>query len=1258
MKKGIIIFISCLLLIFISALGTYFLLLQTGSIVGEKINVSFTLSPKTKEFDGTIYAYQDADFVVTEGTLLAGDTATFNYTNQYFLVGEYSINYTVTIYNEDMVDVTDSYNVQCNPGTLTITKRPLNVVITNDDLENGLIGIDDYYLYDSSLIAGHHLTVTSIEDEIVVDVVDDSGLKVTDNYNIQTGLAVAPQPLVISIDDVTHTYDGNLPTFSYRITSGTLESGDRLELNFDSLSSNINVGTYTIDPTQVRVLNTEDEDISDNYDITIITGTLKIVKASLNVVGVSAKLEYSNESVKIADGYASQKGLIPGHSLTVKYASVDSVSVGTYEIKIAEITVLDNDGKDVTNNYDISSTNGTLEILPISLTINMASNLRQVYNGTINDFSLNELVNYDQNKLLPGDRITSLYYDKSLVEAEVGNYPLYLKYITITNDLGEDVTKNYNISSTPGQLIITSANLIINGLKRDFSYTYGTDFNISATDLLYDGLVETEQITLIYDLSDVDFVNKQISGINYTIKILAAGKDVTKNYNISKSNLSFSFSKAKLTIAGYVDSKNYDGQNYVLSNKYASVTGLVVGDYITKVSYEPLDMVNVGTYTPEISGIIINNASGDDVTSFYDIDMLGGNITINPRPATIGVNSMTLTYNLAEDYPGYYTSSGLLTGDIAKYDEVKLNIGNNLITPQNVKIYRDTLDVTANYAITIYSGTITLEKMPIKINIADASKLYLGANPEFNSSIDNNELVFEITYIDYTNYLVGTYPIAYTNLKVYSSTDNQDVTKYLDIEVNSGNIEVQKINLDINIKPVSITYGEKLVIDSDMYHINNQELEDKNLTFEFSLANELIYDTQINQTLNYHVYYQNEDVTSCFNNPSIDIILSSIMPRKLDIIGLDVTKTFDNKAYQGAELEDNYLLANNLLASDKLLISYSSDEVNVGTYALDAKVKIVNASGRDVSSYYVFNTRGLAKLTILPYQLTQTDLQLEMPENSIYGERSYYNEIKQTTVLECQLNYLVGYLDNNNRECIPHNVGEYKMYVKELVGNGANNFLLPDISVSFSIDKAELNIMPNSSNVQFIYSGQLVSYYSDPTNYNFTAQDSILNMDIKYVLDSEESLEENLIDGQPFMVGTYQVTLEGVNFVDASVAQNYNIGLPTDPMTLTISPRKLYVRVENVYVSSSEQINEIIYIPFSIEGDLGANDEISYGNMVVVASSVEGGINRLFVLEDQIKINHLLSDILDGTSNNKYIDVKKCYEIDTTTKVGSIIVLN
>ena len=1309
MKKTILIILSCILLVIISAVATYFTLLQTGAVVSEKINITLKLKDVEKEYDGNTYSYATNDVSVTEGSLLSGDYIIFEVLNNYQEVGEYSVSFKADIYNAENVNVSNQYEIKCVNSNLKINKRNLDGVVSSNKLTNGLVSIADYVLTNNtSLLPGHHLSCIVNEDEYNFIVIDDLGKVVSNNYNINILYQQTPQPLSITFNDITKEYDLKDVNYIYSITSGSLNDGDYLDISYDT--DIYDDGSYEIKP-EVRVYSKDNEDVTSLYNLTINAGTLTINKRKLNIVGSSLKLEYGDE-LNI-EGYSSQTGLLENHKLEVSYDKLTDTKIGTYKINFKDINIYDETNNDITNNYEISVTPGEVEIVKRNLYITLPT-LEHIYDGKLPDLS-----NIESSNLLSSDKIMGIYYED--LDVNVGNYDLLLKQIVIYNAENENVTANYNIISTPGKLDILHRYISISTINLEL--TYGDTLSTYTQNISDD---ELGTITANISFGDLDLNIGENKAINYSVNLILNNQDVTKNFTINTENITINLAPRTIQVFGYNFTKTYDGKTINLNGKYDKVYGLVYGDYIYNVTYSNNDLINVGTYDLEIAEVIIYNNDGEDVTEFYELSRHSGTLTINKRNLNVIGNNISVEYGEEIDLTGYASQNGLLDGET-----IDVVYDNGSLTNANVGTYKvdftvkvldaNDQDVTSNYEITKTSGKVEITKRNLYITLPDKTHTYNGKLPDGLAEVQSNNLLpsHKVTNVYYENLdvNVGNYDLLLKEI-IIRDENNIDVTSNYNIITSPGTLTISPRPITIGNTNLELSYGDTL--STYTQNISDDELGiiTANISFgdlDLNIGENKVNNYSVNLILN------NEDVTKNFdiNNDYITINLDK---KSLEIYGSNITKTYDGKTinlngkydkvyglvegdyiynvtYSNNDLIDagtynleiaeviiynndgedvtefyelsrhsgtltinkrnlnvignnisveygeeidltGYASQNGLLDGETINVVYEPlTNTNVGTYKVDFTVKVLDANHQDVTSNYEI-TKTLGEV-----EITKCDITEEIKEKLALSEITYngeYVDYQEVELTEFGLTLVIAYKDKNYNNVIPRNAADYKTYPYMVYGTGISNYSYEEnLFGGFTIKKADLEISLNEEVTEFTYNGEFITYYENVGNYSFNGlYDEVSSIVVDY------DNNTNLVNNKILKAGSYNLTLTGLNFTDKKILDNYNITFEPEnkDITIVVNPREITLVAESMTVTSEEDIPN--YVDYILMGSIGKND---YLNVETYVSQNPNNNGSYATYIDSYSITHVLDD-------GRVIDVTDCYNV--TDEMGNISVIS
>lgn len=355
-------------------------------------------------------------------------------------------------------------------------------------------------------------------------ILDETGADVTAQYAITEDfgtITITPRKIVLHTPDREKLYDG-LPLEADEIAVwGTLVSGDSLIVyGVDSLTI---PGQKPITPIYA-ILEKNGQDVTANYAITEHFGYLTVRAIPITISTDSKSAPYSGESIS-APGWKQTKGqLLKGHRITVTNDTVLQ-DVGSIPNEAA-VTVLDENGADVTHLYDIGFDLGILEIHPIPLTITTES-AEKVYDGTelrCTKWKLTE-------NALPEDAVVTVLSSASVTRVGTVDNAIQLR---ILDGTGKDITYRYDITTDYGTLTIRARSLT---LKTGSAQKVFDNFPLECSEyeIIAGQLCDGDNMELIFTsivepgYSD----NAVLSCIIYHVDAYGNKTDVTSCYRIS-----------------------------------------------------------------------------------------------------------------------------------------------------------------------------------------------------------------------------------------------------------------------------------------------------------------------------------------------------------------------------------------------------------------------------------------------------------------------------------------------------------------------------------------------------------------------------------------------------------------------------------------------------------------------------------------------------------------------------------------------------
>ncbi len=210
-------------------------------------------------------------------------------------------------------------------------------------------------------------------------IFDSEGNDVTNNYEISCGdailLTILPAEVIVTVD-VSKTYDGSASfdvsnSSNYFITVTNDESGTLSDSSFmlDSFEfGSKDAGSYDSssgDGTTGSLSLSEGFNES-NYNITYIFEG-EIAKASVTISGSTESVIY-NGSEQTYSGEITVDGLVTGDTISNLSGLPSGTDAGTYTGTLSDAQIIDNEGNDVTNNYEITYGDASLSIVSVGST--------------------------------------------------------------------------------------------------------------------------------------------------------------------------------------------------------------------------------------------------------------------------------------------------------------------------------------------------------------------------------------------------------------------------------------------------------------------------------------------------------------------------------------------------------------------------------------------------------------------------------------------------------------------------------------------------------------------------------------------------------------------------------------------------------------------------------------------------------------------------------------------------------------------------
>ncbi|ERJ11680.1 hypothetical protein [Haloplasma contractile] len=806
--------------------------------------------------------------------------------------------------------------------------------------------------------------------------ITNGGNDVTEYYNInfeETEVEFTPRNITIKLKDQEKVYDGTL------LKSSELEETDNLNEEHDIIVSaigsqkEVGISKNVID--EVKILDKNGFDVTQNYTITKETGELSVIPRDIEIKPEYQEREYDTTPLE------SKKVDVIGGSLVsnqiAEYEIIGSqVTVGTSESVITSYKIFE-DGADVSRNYNIKYRVGELVVKPRNITV-VFEDTTKVYDGN-NIFKPRYDLDLESGKnLVEGQVIDLIAYSSN---QNIGVWSTENHKITIYDGI-EDVTDNYKVDYVYGELEITKRPITVR--FRDSSKVYdGTnrfkpkyDLDIESSNNLVDG----QMVDLIAYSSNQNVGTWTTT--SHDIEVYDGNQKVTDNYEIDSIYGEIEITKRPITVEFKNTSKVYDGNN-VFKPDYdldlESGHNLVEGQMVDLTAYS--ENQNVGTWTTTSHDIEVYDGIGD-VTDNYEIDYVYGEIEITKRPITVVFKDTSKVYdgnNVFKPEYGLDLESGnsLVEGqtlDDGSIYSASQNVGTWDTTSHDIKIYDGNEEVADNYDMTPVYGKLIITKRPITVVFDYASKVYDGTNvfkPKFALDLESsNDLVEGQTIGNASIYSssqnVGTWDTTSYDIEIYDG--NEDVTDNYDLTPVYSDLEITKRHVSLVFEDSTKIYdgnnnfkpGYYLDLENGHNLASGQSID---LMAYSSSQNVGIWATTSHDIAIYHGV---EEVT---DNYQIDYAYGElqITKRPITVIFKDTSKVYDGtnifKPQYDLDLESGHNLVDGQMVD---LTAYSENQI-VGTWTTTSHdIEIYDGFEAVTDNYEIDSVYSLLEITKRP----------------------------------------------------------------------------------------------------------------------------------------------------------------------------------------------------------------------------------------------------------------------------------------------------
>ena len=405
------------------------------------------------------------EYYVSDG-LIYGHEAFVTVTGRVEGVGKAENSCLVEILDENSYSVTSNYNIIRECGQLEVLPVDIAVssgsaYITYDEFirSNKMpLTSGEYSVSVASLLEGHEIkievngkqaTVGKSENTFTVAILDEKGKDVSHLYEIESvfgELEIGKIDLTLGSTSATKEYDGEPLSENseddWWIAAGELYPGHKIvKATMSTVITNADRVKNTVNLT---IFDENDIDVTGCYNIIDTQlGYLEITPHSLFVTSEGYSDMYNgqcvrNETYYITGGY--EELLAREHTIEVIFTEYP-VDAGEY-LNTMEFIIRNKEGKEITENYAIKKTEGTISIAPRVVTVRTES-ASKLYDGEPLTAPGWEIVS--ETKPIEGHELVVVVTGEQTEIGKSDNCVAELR-VVVTNEGHRDITKNYDLS--------------------------------------------------------------------------------------------------------------------------------------------------------------------------------------------------------------------------------------------------------------------------------------------------------------------------------------------------------------------------------------------------------------------------------------------------------------------------------------------------------------------------------------------------------------------------------------------------------------------------------------------------------------------------------------------------------------------------------------------------------------------------------------------------------------------------------------------
>ena len=596
--------------------------------------------------------------------------------------------------------------------TVSLDGLANNTAITLDNA--GFTAPDGYYFAGWNTMASGNGTAYEAGTEVGIDNTTENHLYAV--WSEKKEITLTANSLTVTYDGTVHTASGvetdtfNIDGVEYQVSGYQTENPAKTD-----------AGTYANRITGDFTVKQNDIDVTKQFTVYTVDGSLTINKRTVNLSSDSASKEYDGTELTRPEVTVSGDGFVYGEIRDLKAAG--SITK-TGNVKNTIAYTRNSSFKE--ENYRITLNEGTLSITANTSVINIkAGSDTKTYDGKALEKNTSTVTG------LPTGFTAEVTVEGSLIDAGTAENKVVSAVIWKGE---EDVTNQFTgITLESGTLTVTKRSVTLTSETASKAYD-GTALTRPDVKVSGDGFVEGE----VSDLKATGTITK-VDSVKNTIEYTKGKKFKEDNYliTVDEGTLTVTENEDQIVVTASNAEKLYDGSP--LTEEGAKVTGLLEG-YTAEVTTSG-SITDVGSVDNTVVSVVIKDAEGTDVTDhFSNIVKNSGTLTVKKRTVNLSSESATKEYDGTELTRPEVTVSGdgFVEGEVSELKATgsitKAGSVDNTIAYTKGDNFKE-----ENYIIEKVEGTLTITENDDRIIVTagSAEKTYDGTALEKNDySID------------------------------------------------------------------------------------------------------------------------------------------------------------------------------------------------------------------------------------------------------------------------------------------------------------------------------------------------------------------------------------------------------------------------------------------------------------------------------------------------------------------------------------------